>query len=51
MHIMVMNIITVNSILSSHDGGWPHIPLNSGGVFLPIQNELVAIWDPGLYLE
>ena len=39
-----------NSILISHDGGWPHIPLNSGGVFLPIQNELVAIWDPGLYL-
>lgn len=38
-----------NSIIISHDGGWPHIPFNSGGVYLPKDNELVAIWDPRFY--
>lgn len=37
-------------LIVSHDGGWPHIPFNSGGVFLFKNDQLHPLVDPGLFL-
>jgi carbamoyltransferase len=39
-----------SALIVSHDGGWPHIPLNSGGFFLAHDEELICVSDPRLYL-
>lgn len=37
-------------LILSHDGGWPHIPFNSGGIFLFKDQQLFPLLDPRLFL-
>jgi carbamoyltransferase len=38
------------TLIISHDGGWPHIPFNSGGIFISANNNLYPVIDPNLYI-
>lgn len=33
-----------------HDGGWPHIPLNSGGIYLAGKHGVYPLLDPQLFV-
>ena len=37
-------------LILSHDGGWPHIPFNSGGIFLFKGDQIYPLLDPRLFL-
>lgn len=37
-------------LILSHDGGWPHIPFNSGGIFLFKEGKVYPLLDPRLFL-
>ena len=38
------------AIILSHDGGWPHIPFNSGGIFLYQNGTICPVLDPRMFL-
>ncbi len=39
-----------STLVISHDGGWPHIKYNSGGVFLYHNNAIYPLIDPNLFV-
>jgi len=44
------NKSNTTQLILSHDGGWPHIPFNSGGIFLFKEDQLYPLLDPRLFL-
>lgn len=39
-----------NTLIISHDGGWPHIKYNSGGIFLFHNDAIYPLIDPNLFV-
>lgn len=37
-------------IVVSHDGGWPHLPCNAGGVYLATGHGVYPLFDPQLFV-